>query len=195
MPNFEASEKQDEGLDVAVPSQPRPAIAAIAFRTKARQSERTQNQAPLTSRLLLALHRLQLGILKLIEEEAAYGRAILLAPIYMGVGAIFWFEAGSDPPPQGVLAGLLVFTAAFALMREAGKLFRHLLFTGMLLCLGMTLAQWESWRASTTMLDSAVTTTVAGQVERRESYENGRWRYVVRVEATESRPFDARRSE
>lgn len=185
MPNFEASEKQDEGLDVAVPSQPRPAIAAIAFRTKARQSERTQNQAPLTSRLLLALHRLPLGILKLIEEEAAYGRAILLAPIYMGVGAIFWFEAGSDPPPQGVLAGLLVFTAAFALMREAGKLFRHLLFTGMLLCLGMTLAQWESWRASTTMLDSAVTTTVTGQVERRESYENGRWRYVVRVEATE----------
>ncbi len=182
---MEASEKREDGPDVAVPSQPRPAIAAIAFRTRARQSERTQNQAPLTSRLLLVSHRLQLAILKLIEEEAAYGRAILLAPIYMGLGAIFWFEAGSDPPPQGVLAGLLIFAAAFGLQREAGKLFRHMLFAGMLLCLGMTLAQWESWRASTVMLDSAVTTTVTGQVERRESYDNGRWRYVIRVEATE----------
>ncbi|TXI09971.1 MAG: ComEC family competence protein [Rhizobium sp.] len=157
----------------------------MALPVKVRQGERTQDHAPLTSRLLLSLDRLRLGTLKLIEEEAAYGRAILLAPIYMGIGAIFWFEASSDPPPQAILAGLVIFSAGFLFRREAGRLLRHLLFAGMLICLGMALAQWESWRASTVMLDSAVTTTVTGQVERRESYDNGRWRYVIRVDATE----------
>ncbi len=185
MPNLEASEQQEEGRDVAAPLRPRPAIAAIALRAKARQRERTQDQAPLTSRLLRILKRLQLGIRDLIEEEAAYGRAILFAPIYMGIGAIFWFKAGSDPPPQAVIAGLLLFAGGFAFRREAGRVSRHLLFAGMLICLGMALAQCESWRASTVMLDSAVTTTVTGQVERRESYDKGGWRYVVRVEATE----------
>ncbi len=185
MPNLEASEQQEEGRDVAAPLRPRPAIAAIALRAKARQRERTQDQAPLTSRFLRILKRLQLGIRDLIEEEAAYGRAILFAPIYMGIGAIFWFKAGNDPPPKAVIAGLLLFAGGFVFRREVGRVSRHLLFAGMLICLGMALAQCESWRASTVMLDSAVTTTVTGQVERRESYDNGGWRYVVRVEATE----------
>lgn len=184
MPNLEASEQQ-EGRDVAAPPQPRPAIATIVFRTKARHRERTQDRAPLTSRLLLILNRSRLGVLSLAEEEAAYGRAILFAPIYMGLGAIFWFKAGSDPPPQAVAAGFLVFAGGLVFGRESGRLLRHLLFAATLICLGMALAQWECWRASTTMLDSAVTTTVTGQVERRESYDDGRWRYVVRVEATE----------
>jgi competence protein ComEC len=185
VPNLEASEQQkDEGDDAAL-SQPRPVIATIADRTEARRHRRTQDQTRLTARLLRLSSRIRLGILTLIEEEAAHGRAILLAPIYMGLGAIIWFKAGSDPPPQAILAGLLIFAGARLLMREAGRLLRHLLFAGTLLCLGMALAQFESWRVSTIMLDSAVTTTVIGQVERRESYDNGRWRYVVRVEATE----------
>jgi predicted membrane metal-binding protein len=62
---------------------------------------------------------------------------------------------------------------------------RHLLFAGMLLCSGMALAQCETWRASTVMLDSAVTTTITGRIERREADDKGRWRYVVALEATE----------
>jgi competence protein ComEC len=185
VPNLEASEQQEDGREVAVPLQPRPAIATIVLRAKGQPGERTQDQAPLISRFRLVLGRVWAGIVRLLEEEAAYGRAILFAPIYMGLGAIFWFKAGSDPPPQAVLAGVLVLTGGFVLGRQASRLFRHLLFAAMLICLGMALAQWESWRVSTTMLDSAVTTTVTGQVERRESYDNGRWRYVVRVEATE----------
>ncbi|TWB54729.1 ComEC/Rec2-related protein [Rhizobium sp. ERR 922] len=185
MPNLEASEQRKEGGDVAALSQPRPVVATNILPAEVQRRERTQDQTRLTSRLLRVSSRIRLGTFGLIEEEAAHGRAVLLAPIYIGLGAIFWFKAGSDPPPQAVLAGLLVFTCGFALMREAGRLFRHLLFAGMLLCLGMALAQCESWRVSTVMLDSAVTTTVTGQIERRESYDNGRWRYVVRVEATE----------
>ena len=182
---MEATEQREDGRDVAAPSQLRPAVATIMLRTKVRQGERTQDQAPLASRLLLVAGRIGGSVARLVEEEATHGRAILFASIYMGLGAIFWFKASSDPPPQAVLAGLCVFAASFALRREAGRLSRHLLFAGMLICLGMALAQWESWRVSTVMLDSAVTTTVTGRVERRESYDNGGWRYVVRVETTE----------
>ncbi len=58
-------------------------------------------------------------------------------------------------------------------------------FAGMLLCSGMALAQCETWRASTMMLNSAVTTTITGRIERREADDKGRWRYVVGPGVTE----------
>lgn len=185
MPNLEASEQQEEGRDVVLPSQHRHAIDATVTRAKVGQRERTQDQAPLSARLYLALNRARAVIGRLIEEEAAHGRTILFAPIYMGLGAIFWFKVDSDPPPQAVLAALLLLTVGFLFRHEAGRVLRHVLFASTLVSLGMALAQWESWRVSTVMLDSAVTTTVTGRVERRESYDNGRWRYVVKVDATE----------
>lgn len=185
MPNLEASERQEDGQDLVRPSQHRHAIAPIAPSARTEQRERTQDQAPLFARLFLAFDHVRTAIARLIDEEAAHGRAILFAPIYMGVGAIVWFKFDSDPPPQTVLAAFLLPTAGFFFGREAGRVFRHILFAGMLVSIGMALAQWESWRASTVMLDSAVTTTVTGRVERRESYENGRWRYVIKVDSTE----------
>lgn len=185
MPNLEAAEQQEDGRDLALPSQHRHAIATIIPRGKAGQGERTQDQARLAARIYLALNHIRVGIGRLIEEEAAHGRSILFAPIYMGLGAIFWFKIDGDPPPQAVIAAFLLLTGGFLFGREAGRLVRHMLFAGVLIGLGMVLAQCESWRASTVTLDSAVTTTVTGRVERRESYDNGRWRYVVKVDATE----------
>lgn len=184
MPNLEAPERQEVGQDVAPPSLPHRAVALFAPRAKAGRGTRTQDQVHFPRRLLLLLAYSKIHIGRLIEEEAAHGRRILFAPIYMGIGAIFWFEMGSDPPLQTVLATLLIFTLAFFL-RPAGRLLRNILFAGMLVSLGAALAQFESWRVSTVMLDSPVTTTVTGQVERRESYDNGRWRYVVKVDSTE----------
>ncbi|OCJ12276.1 hypothetical protein A6U86_04415 [Rhizobium sp. AC27/96] len=185
MPNLEAQERQEYGRDLAPPSQHRRAIAPIAPRAEAERRQRTQDQASLFARLYLTLGHGRAAIGRLIEEEAAHGRAILFAPIYMGLGAIFWFKVDSDPPPQAVLVALLLLAGGFLFKRDAGRVFRHVLFAGMLVSLGMALAQWESWRASTVMLDSAVTTTFTGRIERRESYDNGRWRYVVKVDATE----------
>lgn len=42
----------------------------------------------------------------------------------------------------------------------------------------------ETWRRSTLLLDSPVTTMVTGEVERREAAGPGRWRYIIRVAAT-----------
>ncbi|NRP85545.1 hypothetical protein GFPCMMHI_01443 [Ensifer adhaerens] len=185
MPNLEAPEQQEDGRNLPGPAEPHHAATPLVSRAKAEQRERTQDQAPPVARFYLAVSRIRSFVWRLIEEEAEHGRAILFAPIYMGLGAIFWFKADIDPPPQTVLAALLVLAGSFLFRREAGRVLRHVLFAGMLVCLGMALAQWESWRASTVMLDSAVTTTVTGRIERRESYDNGGWRYVVKVDKTE----------
>ncbi|MBB3607985.1 ComEC/Rec2 family competence protein [Rhizobium sp. BK602] len=185
MPNLEAPDRQVDGRDraeVAV----RDHDLAVAVATAMPLSPlRTQDQARLATRLRLAATRSWNGFLLLVTEEAGHGRALLFAPVYMGLGSILWFGAGADPPPQTVAVALLVFAAAFFFKQHAGPWLRHLLLAGMLTCFGMALAQCEAWRASTVMLDSPVTTTVTGRVERRESYDNGRWRYVVRVDATE----------
>ncbi|MBM7047711.1 MULTISPECIES: ComEC/Rec2 family competence protein [Rhizobium] len=185
MPNLKAPEQQEDGRNLPGPAELHYAATPLVSRAKAGQRERTQDQASRVARFYLAVVRIRSVVWRLIEEEAAHGRAILFAPIYMGLGAIFWFRADIDPPPQAVLAALLILAGSFLFRREAGRVFRHVLFAGMLICLGMALAQWESWRASTIMLDSAVTTTVTGRVERRESYDNGGWRYVVKVDKTE----------
>lgn len=185
MPNLEAPEQQEDGRNLPGPTELRHAVTPPVFRAKAEQRERTQDQAPPVARFYWIVGRIRSFVWRLIEEEAAHGRAILFAPIYMGLGSIVWFKADIDPPPQTVFAALLILAGSFRFKREAGRVFRHILFAGMLVCLGMALAQWESWRASTVMLDSAVTTTVTGRIERRESYDNGRWRYVIKVETTE----------
>ncbi|WFU10482.1 ComEC/Rec2 family competence protein [Rhizobium sp. CB3090] len=185
MPNLEAPDPQVESREFTAVAERERGIEAAVSRLKATQPERTQDQAALLARFRLAAGSIRLGIYHLVEEEAAYGRAMLFAPVYIGVGAIFWFSVGADPPPQAVFTALLIFAAAFFLQQEAGRVLRHLLFAGMLVFSGMALAQCESWRASTVMLDSAVTTTITGRIERREADDKGRWRYVVALEATE----------
>ncbi|MBB3453303.1 ComEC/Rec2-related protein [Rhizobium sp. BK313] len=185
MPNLEAPDQQADSRDFAAVAERDRGMDTDIFRVKVTQPERTQDQAALVARVRLAAGSIGLSIYHLVEEEAAHGRAVLFAPVYIGAGAIIWFEAGADPPSQTVFAALLIFAVGFFLKREAGRALRHLLFAGMLLCSGMALAQCETWRASTTMLDSAVTTTITGRIERREADDKGRWRYVVALESTE----------
>ncbi|MDL2398593.1 ComEC/Rec2 family competence protein [Rhizobium mayense] len=185
MPNLEARDQPADSRGFAAVAVRDRGKTTVIFRIKATQPERTQDHAPLTARLRLAANSIRLTLYHLAEEEAAHGRAVLFAPVYIGAGAIFWFTAGADPPPQTVFAALLIFAVSFFLKQEAGRVLRHLLLAGMLLSAGMALAQCETWRASTVMLDSAVTTTITGRIERREADDKGRWRYVVAIEATE----------
>ncbi|MBB6304440.1 ComEC/Rec2 family competence protein [Rhizobium leucaenae] len=185
MPNLEAPDPQVESREFAAVAERERGMAAIIPRAKATQPKRTQDQTALIVRLRRAAAGIRPSIYNLAEEEAAHGRAMLFAPVYIGVGALFWFSAGADPPPQAVFTALLIFAAAFFLRQEAGRVLRHLLFAGLLVFSGMALAQCETWRASTVMLDSAVTTTITGRIERREADDKGRWRYVVALESTE----------
>jgi ComEC/Rec2-related protein len=185
MPNLEASDRQLDSRDQAEVADRDRGFPAVIDVAKAIPLSRTQDQATFATRLRLAANSIRLGIVRLVEEEAAHGRTLLFVPVYIGLGAIFWFKAGVDPPPQAVFAALLIFAGAFFLKQHVEPGLRHFLLAGMLTCSGMALAQCEAWRASTVMLDSAVTTTITGRIERRESDDNGRWRYVVALEATE----------
>ncbi len=122
----------------------------------------------------------------MLSEEADHGRLLLFSPVFLGAGAAFWFLAATDFP---LLPSLLCLSVLMLAVLVAGRSRPGLRATLMALALvvcGMLCAQLESWRASTVILDSSVTTTVTGRVERREGDDRGRWRYVLTVTGTEA---------
>ncbi|EJT05779.1 ComEC/Rec2-like protein [Rhizobium sp. CCGE 510] len=124
--------------------------------------------------------------MRMLGEEADHGRLLLFSPVFLGAGAAFWFVAASDFPLVASLLSLLVLTIAVLITGRSRAGLRATLLAPALFACGMLCAQFESWRASTVMLDSAVTTTVTGRVERREGDGRGRWRYILAVTGTEA---------
>jgi len=147
---------------------------------------RTQDRVPLLKRAGLARDSVGAAFHRLLQEEAAHGRGMLFAPVYLGTGAIVWFKSGSDPPALSVAAGFVLLTVIFVAKRRSGAFQRHCLFAAMMVLAGMLLAAWQTWRTATVMLDTAVTTTITGRIERREVDDRGRWRYGLEILATEA---------
>lgn len=122
----------------------------------------------------------------MLSEEADHGRLLLLSPVFLGAGAAFWFLAASDFPLIASLLSLSVLTIAVLMTGRSRTALRATLLALALVVCGMLCAQFESWRASTVILDSSVTTTVTGRVERREGDGRGRWRYILALTGTEA---------
>lgn len=122
----------------------------------------------------------------MLGEEADHGRLLLFSPVFLGAGSAFWFLAASDFPLAASLLCLLVPAAAVFLAGPSRPALRATFLTLALFAGGMLSAQFESWRASTVILDSSVTTTVSGRIERREGDGRGRWRYILAVTGTEA---------
>ncbi|MBX5221697.1 MULTISPECIES: ComEC/Rec2 family competence protein [unclassified Rhizobium] len=160
------------------PNFPAPAVVT--------QSVRTQSQTPLRHRLLAAARQSLPAGAYMLGEEADYGRMLLFSPVFLGAGSAFWFLAASDLPLVPSLLCLLVSAAAVFLTGPSRPALRASLMALALFAGGMLSAQFESWRASTVILDSSVTTTVTGRVERREGDGRGRWRYILAVTGTEA---------
>jgi len=120
----------------------------------------------------------------MLEEEAAYGHGFLFLPVLVGAGATCWFVLPETPAFWPFFLLFCVCTlGAIVLRHRPGP--KRLLPLGLALFLGgMMLAQFETWRRATVILDGPVTTELAGVVERREIDSQGRWRYMVRVERT-----------
>jgi predicted membrane metal-binding protein len=104
--------------------------------------------------------------------------SFVLAAFY-GAGAILWFEMDADVSLSRLFVWFLALAIAFM---AAGR--QRVVARGAILAGGLC-AQLETWRVGTVMLDSPVTTTVTGRVERREVSGPGRWRYTIAVEKTE----------
>jgi competence protein ComEC len=120
---------------------------------------------------------------KAVTKESGYGHLFHFVPVCLGLGAAFWFVI-PDPPAATVLLALLALGTIATAVNPAGTARRHSAVAAMLVVAGMALADAETRRASTTILDSPVITRLTGVVERREAGSAGEWRYVVRLAST-----------
>ncbi|MAU21139.1 MAG: hypothetical protein CMH13_11475 [Martelella sp.] len=123
-------------------------------------------------------------IAALWREEQAFGRPFLMVPVALAAGIGWWFSLAESPSSLGlgIYCGLAV-CAAVLLRNGRGLLPAVSACIALFLC-GALLAETETARRATVMLDSPVTTHITGVVESREPTETG-WRYVVQVTATD----------
>ncbi len=119
-----------------------------------------------------------------LAEERAFGHDFLFIPVSIGCGAVLWFSLDTTPSPV-VLIATFLFVAVLALfVRYKAGIAAAVCGPFAFLLLGMLLADFETRRAGTVVLDTPVTTTITGTVARREVDARGYWRYVVDLTAT-----------
>ncbi|MBP2549423.1 ComEC/Rec2-related protein [Neorhizobium galegae] len=117
-------------------------------------------------------------------EEEAHGRAFLFLPVFLGLGAILWLTSPTTPSTVPAFCALPLILAAVLLARAGRRVMSCCLLVPGLICAGAALAEIESLRNSTILLDAPVTTQIEGIVEKREAAASGRWRYTVRLIST-----------
>jgi competence protein ComEC len=123
---------------------------------------------------------------QMLDIEQAYGHGFLCIPVFLAVGAVIWFSSLQTPSPYLLAGGFcLAGTLALTLRYRAAPLAGLLNLVALCLA-GMLLAQLESWRQDTVIIDTPVTTVVSGVVERREVDARGYWRYIISVTGTEN---------
>lgn len=148
------------------------------------RSLRSTASAP-ASRHWQAASRFRRSLVASMEEEVRHGHIFHFVPVGLGAGSALWFTVSSPPPAVvlGTLVILLILGMAGLGLRSGTPV--HLALCGaMLVVIGMLLAEWETRRVGTVILDQALVTTVTGVVERREAGASGEWRYIMRVSAT-----------
>ncbi len=162
-----------------------PAVTGQNARAIMTRAPLTQSTAGFLSRASRQIHRQTAVAAQAFSTEFDHGRFFLASPVFLGAGAIAWFRLAIDVPPMRLLAWAILFGLVFVLAGSARVATRRVAISGLLVVLGMFAAQLETWRADAVVLDTPVTTTVTGRVERREGDDNGRWRYIVRITRTD----------
>jgi len=118
-----------------------------------------------------------------IADEIRYGHLFLFVPVCLGSGAAIWFAVDSSPSALVLVASLLALLLGL-FVSGSGTVTSVGLTAAALILAGMLLADWETRRLSTVILDQPVLTNVTGIVERREEGARGEWRYTLRLTAT-----------
>ncbi len=143
-----------------------------------------QPTAGLRVRLAERRQRLTQRVFDALQHEQDHGHLFHFVPVFLGAGAVVWFSLGRPPSTASLvlLCALAILLALWLQRRRAPS--RHLAVPLALGLLGMLLADLETRRRGTTILDSGVTTVVTGTVEQREAGANGEWRYILRLTQT-----------
>lgn len=137
---------------------------------------------PLRPRLVARLAHVRRSVSVSIEEERRHGHGFLFVPVAIGLGSAIWFLNPMALSPW--ISGLIVLVLVLATLTVRHGRPRIVLTFACLVFVGTALAGIETWRRSTIILDSPVTTDVEGVVERSEAAGPGRLRYVVALRQT-----------
>lgn len=122
---------------------------------------------------------------KALEEEEAFGHFFLLYPVFMIVGAAWWFAEPTDPPVLRLVAWAVVLMPSVYLLRHARNSFAIPVRLMACILLGAALAAFQTHRTGTVIMDAPVTTTITARIRTVEIREEGRWRYTVDILRTE----------
>ena len=117
------------------------------------------------------------------DIERQHGTGFVVTPALLVAGAVGYFCLPTEPPP----AALAVLTAgmlAAVAVRGSGAA-RIIALSLLLIATGAGLAAVETWRHSTPMLGSAITTRITGRVVAIEDRGESRQRLTIDLFATE----------
>jgi competence protein ComEC len=119
-----------------------------------------------------------------IETEAARGTGFVIVPVLLAAGAVIYFCLPAEPPLPMLLGSMLLVLVAIMLAGRAQH--AHALGIAVLALLaGMLAGSLETWRHSTQMMGSSISTRVTGRVVAIESRANGRVRLTIDLISTE----------
>ena len=129
--------------------------------------------------------RLRLAVASAFEEEAAYGHLFLLYPVFMIMGAVWWFIEPGDPPAIRLIAWTLVLLPLVYVTRHMAPQVHVPVRLAAFVLAGALAAWFQTARSDTVVIDSPISTTVTARVIDVEMREAGRWRYTVEILKTE----------
>ncbi len=119
-----------------------------------------------------------------LEAEREHGTGFAFAPVLMAAGAVTYFCLPQEPQPVALFA-LAALASMSAVGLRGSQLPRAVALALLLMMLGALAGALESWRHSTQMMGSAISTRATGRVVAIEDRANGRQRLTIDLIATE----------
>ena len=159
---------QDERLFLAVTDVPE--VFYPPVRHDGAQSAQSIRQVAATFRALA--QRVPEAMAAAIAKENAYGTAFLVAPLFVGTGAIAYFAAGYEPSWVSLVSCLLILIALRLTFSNARAL-AVILNAATLTAVGAVAGKVETARHQQIMLGEALSTTVEGVVRYAERSSSG----------------------
>lgn len=139
---------------------------------------------PLAIRARFPRTKWRVAFRRAVEEEQAFGHALLFAPVFLGLGSLAWFSFAQSPGFLKTAPLTCIFGMAAFLLRYSPRVWQIFALIATLFLAGMVLAAGETARKDTVLLDTPVTTVLRGTVIAREATDRRYWRYTVNVAQT-----------
>lgn len=129
------------------------------------------------------LDQLRCAVAEARNRETGHGAVFLFVPVAMGAGAGLYYTASIDPPLLFIAAGLALALLITGVSSQTQRAAARAAGFAAALWAGALAAGLEA-RHGPVLLDSDVTTQIAGIVEAREFDPSGRVRYLIRLADT-----------